>query len=89
MKQASHPGDVLAWSRLFSSRRGSIRRRSITVVFATLVSILFSFSALASDACVEEQEPNESPETAQAFSGNFCVQGTISEFRPVDFCLDS
>lgn len=79
MKQASHPSGVLAWRRLFSSRRGTIRRRSIAVVFATLVSILFSFSALAGDACVEEQEPNESPETAQAFSGNFCVQGTISD----------
>jgi von Willebrand factor type A domain len=79
MKEALHPIAVLNWRRLFSSRRGTIRRRSISVVFAALVSSLFSFSALASDACVEEQEPNESPETAQAFSDGFCVEGTISD----------
>lgn len=74
-----HPSAVWDWRRFFSLRRSTIQRRSIPVIFTTLVSIFFSFSALATDACVEEQEPNESPETAQAFSGNFCVQGTISD----------
>ncbi|WP_210269818.1 vWA domain-containing protein [Hyphomicrobium methylovorum] len=60
-------------------RCGKIGRRSITVPIVAFASILFSFSALAADACVEEQEPNETPETAQAVSGSFCVQGTISD----------